>query len=96
MKDIKSILTMGNLLWCLKLERTNNVLKAMKEEHESYKVERMLNDDESRCSLLEMVNIDIQKPVKGEGYGILLPEGKKKKGCYCSMRFTGIKIQVML
>lgn len=50
MKDIKNILAMGNLIWCLKvyyikyieksekqmeLERANNVLKAMKEEHKS-------------------------------------------------------------
>lgn len=73
----------------MKLERANNVLKAMKEEHESYEVGRMLNGDELRRSLHEIVNIDIQKPVKGERYGILLPEEKNESDC--SVRFTGIK-----
>ncbi|RCH99423.1 hypothetical protein CU097_015346 [Rhizopus azygosporus] len=51
MKDIKNVLALGNLLWCLK--------QAPK-----------------------------QKPVKGEGYGILLPEEKDENDC--SVRFTGI------
>ncbi|KAG1318805.1 hypothetical protein G6F62_012162 [Rhizopus arrhizus] len=38
MDDTKNIIAMGNLLWCLKmkLERVHNILKAMKEEHDSY------------------------------------------------------------
>ncbi|KAI8973813.1 hypothetical protein BDF20DRAFT_805005, partial [Mycotypha africana] len=76
MKDTKNILAMGNLLWCLKmkLEGANIVLKAMKEEHDSYQVGRMLRGDDSRRSLVEMVNVDIQKPIKGEGYGVVLPD----------------------
>lgn len=53
------------------MEHTKNILKAMKEEHESYEVKRMLGCDDSRLSLLKLVIIEIQKPLKGEGYGIL-------------------------
>lgn len=61
----------------------------MKEEHDSYETQRMLEgSSSSRLSLVEMVNIEIQKPVKGEGYGILLPEEKDENDC--SVRFTGI------
>ncbi|KAG1005310.1 hypothetical protein G6F57_008522 [Rhizopus arrhizus] len=79
MDDTKNIIAMGNLLWCLKmkLERVHNILKAMKEEHNNYEVQRMLGgSSRSRLSLVEMVSTEIQKPVKGEGYGILLPEEK--------------------
>lgn len=73
----------------IKLERVHNILKAMKEEHDSYETQRMLEgSSSSRLSLVEMVNIEIQKPVKGEGYGILLPEEKDENDC--SVRFTGI------
>ncbi|KAG1168120.1 hypothetical protein G6F70_009261 [Rhizopus microsporus] len=91
MDDTKNVLALGNLLWCLKikLERVHNILKAMKEEHDSYETQRMLEgSSSSRLSLVEMVNIEIQKPVKGEGYGILLPEEKDENDC--SVRFTGI------
>ncbi|KAI7905314.1 uncharacterized protein BX663DRAFT_541498 [Cokeromyces recurvatus] len=92
MDDTKNIIAMGNLLWCLKikLERVHNILKAMKEEHDSYEIQRMLKgSSSSRLSLVEMVNTEIQKPVKGEGYGILLPEKKDESGC--NIQFTNIK-----
>lgn len=56
----------------MKLERVQNVLKAMKEEHDSYEIKRMLEcTSSSRLSLVEMVSTEIRKPVKGEGYGVL-------------------------
>lgn len=61
----------------------------MKEEHESYEVKRMLGGDDSRFSLLKLVNVEIQKPVKGEGYGILLPNEKNEDDCI--VRFTDAK-----
>lgn len=61
----------------MKLEHATEVLKMMKKEHESYEVLRMLGCDDSRSSLLDMVNIDIPKPLKGQGYGILLPNEKE-------------------
>ena len=46
----------------------------MKEEHDDYKLQQMFQrSSSSRLSLVEIVGTDIQKPVKGEGYGILLP-----------------------
>ncbi|KAG0782582.1 hypothetical protein G6F21_011034 [Rhizopus arrhizus] len=87
MDDTKNIIAMGNLLWCLKmkLERVHNILKAMKEEHNNYEVQRMLGgSSRSRLSLVEMVSTEIQKPVKGEGYGILLPEEKDESDCNLS------------
>ncbi|CAO3667671.1 unnamed protein product [Rhizopus stolonifer] len=92
MDDTKNIIAMGNLLWCLKmkLERVHNILKAMKEEHDSYEIQRMLEgNSSSRFSLVEMVSTEIQKPVKGEGYGILLPEEKDESDC--NVQFTNIK-----
>lgn len=47
----------------------------MKKEHEDYEVERILHGDSgSHVSLVEMVSSKLQKPVKGEGFGILFPE----------------------
>jgi hypothetical protein len=74
----------------MKLERVHNILKAMKEEHDNYEVQRMLGGcSSSRLSLVEMVNSEIQEPVKGEGYGILLPEEKDESDC--NVQFTNIK-----
>ncbi|KAG2204544.1 hypothetical protein INT47_012603 [Mucor saturninus] len=69
LNDIKNIIAMGNLLWCLKmnLERPYSSLIAMKQEHEQYEVQRMLGGTEFRTSLVETVNLNIQKPVKGDG-----------------------------
>lgn len=76
----------------MKLERVHNILKAMKEEHNNYEVQRMLGgSSRSRLSLVEMVSTEIQKPVKGEGYGILLPEEKDESDC--NVHFTNIKNQ---
>lgn len=75
----------------MKLERVHNILKAMKEEHDSYEVQRMLggSSSSSHLSLVEMVATEIQKPVKGEGYGILFPEEKDESGC--NVQFTNIE-----
>ncbi|CAO3682726.1 unnamed protein product [Rhizopus stolonifer] len=55
MDGTKNIIAMGNLLWCLKLGRVHNILKAMKEEHGSYEIQRMLEgSSSSRLSLVEM------------------------------------------
>lgn len=92
MNDTKNIIAMGNLLWCLKmkLERVHKILKDMKEEHDNYEIQRMLEgSSSSRLSLVEMVSTEIQKPVKGEGYGILLPEEKDESNC--DVQFINIK-----
>ncbi|KAG1442993.1 hypothetical protein G6F56_010840 [Rhizopus delemar] len=92
MGDTKNIIAMGNLLWYLKmkLERVHNILKTMREEHDSYEIQRMLEgSSSSRLSLVEMVSTEIQKPVKGEGYGILLPEEKDESDC--NVQFTKIQ-----
>lgn len=67
----------------------------MKEEHDSYEVQRMLKgSSSSHLSLVEMVSIEIQKPVKGEGYGILLPEEKDESDC--NVQFTNIKNETQM
>lgn len=73
----------------MNLERSHSSLIAMKQEHEQYEVQRMLGGTESRTSLVEMVNVDLQKPVKGDGYWILLPEEKDENNC--SVEFVDIK-----
>lgn len=62
----------------------------MKEEHDSYEIQRVLEgSSSSRLLLVEMVGTEIQKPVKGEGYDILLPEEKDESDC--NVQFTNIK-----
>lgn len=74
----------------MKLERVHNILKAIKEEHGSYEIQRMLGgSSSSRLLLVELVITEIQKSVKGEGYGILLPEEKDESSC--NVQFTNIK-----
>ena len=47
----------------------------MKEEHEEYLLQKVLsNEAESRTPLSTLLKLDIQKPVKGPGYSLLLPE----------------------
>lgn len=50
----------------------------MKEEHEEYEIGRMLGGDELRPSLVDLVNVEIQKPEKGKWFGILLLKEKQK------------------
>lgn len=50
----------------------------------------MLGGDDSRLSLLPLVKIEIQKPVKGEEYGILLPDEKNEDDC--AVRFTRLQM----
>ncbi|KAG0805097.1 hypothetical protein G6F20_012176 [Rhizopus arrhizus] len=78
MTDVKDILALGNLVWLYReeLEKTVKTLKKMKKEHNSYEFERMLGSDDARESLSKMVNSDIQRPIQGAGFGILLSEKK--------------------
>ncbi|KAG0890719.1 hypothetical protein G6F34_012287 [Rhizopus arrhizus] len=74
----RHILALGNLVWLYReeLEKTVKTLKKMKKEHNSYEFERMLGSDDARESLSKMVNSDIQRPIQGAGFGILLSEKK--------------------
>ncbi|KAG1457852.1 hypothetical protein G6F46_006691 [Rhizopus delemar] len=77
----KDIVDLGNLIWCLKNELENAVdtIRKLKDEHDQYSLHILLSDDiNSRVPLSELVNFDIQKPIKGSGYGILLPEEKEE------------------
>ncbi|RCI00133.1 hypothetical protein CU098_003859, partial [Rhizopus stolonifer] len=60
------------------IKKTACVLKKMKESHEQNELKMMMGEETSP-SLLQFVDIDIQKPVKGAGYGILLPEEKEEQ-----------------
>jgi hypothetical protein len=57
----------------------------MKKEHEENEVARMMGEDRGH-SLGELVDAGIQKPVKGAGYGILLP--KEKDGDEVIIKYT--------
>ncbi|KAI8077303.1 uncharacterized protein B0P05DRAFT_638008 [Gilbertella persicaria] len=74
------VIALGNLFWCLKtmIKKTACVLKKMKESHEQNELKMMMGEETSP-SLFQFVDIDIQKPVKGAGYGILLPEEKEEQ-----------------
>ncbi|OBZ85223.1 hypothetical protein A0J61_06719 [Choanephora cucurbitarum] len=77
MADSQDILSLGNLSWSYRrlLEGATRVVKMMKEEHEEYLLQKVLsNEAESRTSLSTLLKLDIQKPVKGPGYSLLLPE----------------------
>ncbi|KAG2204545.1 hypothetical protein INT47_012604 [Mucor saturninus] len=82
-------ITMADLMFVMNLERSRSSLIAMKQEHGQHEVQRMPGGTESRTSLVEMVNLDIQKPVKGDRYVILLPEEKDERNC--SVKFVDIK-----
>lgn len=62
----------------------------MKEEHEEYSLQKvLLSASESRTSLSTLLKLDIQKPVKGSGYNLLLPEENDEE--QSSVRYTGLK-----
>ncbi|KAI9336595.1 hypothetical protein BD770DRAFT_332082 [Pilaira anomala] len=71
------MLDFGNLIWKLKdgIKKTCEVVDQMKKEHEEYLLQRQLNPDvEKRINLATFVQQEIQKPVRGSKYGLLLPE----------------------
>jgi hypothetical protein len=57
----------------------------MKQEHDSYEMQRMIDTDLDRASLKLLIDMDIKKPVKGADYGILLPtekDGDEENICF--------------
>ncbi|KAI8087474.1 hypothetical protein BDF21DRAFT_335635, partial [Thamnidium elegans] len=53
------------------------VVHKMKYEHGEYLVQRILSDKIINCiPLVQMLNSNLTKPVKGLGYNIQLPEEK--------------------
>lgn len=63
----------------MKLEKAVCVLKNMKEIHDQNELKMMMMGEEALPSLLEYVDTDIQNPIKGAGYGILLPKEKEEQ-----------------
>jgi hypothetical protein len=53
-----------------------SVVQKLKQEHEEYEVGRFLGGDTNRVPLTTMVNNDLERPVAGSGFGVLLPEEK--------------------
>jgi hypothetical protein len=60
------------------LEKSGNVVKKMKEEHDDSAIRKLMGED-VQSNLSEMINTKIEKSVKDAGYGILLPEEKEKE-----------------
>lgn len=52
------------------------IIKEMKEEHDHFLIKRMMNNNEIRKSLNTLIDLEIEKPVRGTEYGILLPTEK--------------------
>lgn len=59
------------------LEKAVCVLKNMKESHDQNELKMMMMGEEALPSLLEYVETEIQKPIKGAGYGIFLLKEKE-------------------
>ncbi|KAI8378289.1 hypothetical protein EDC96DRAFT_540623 [Choanephora cucurbitarum] len=76
--ESSQVVALGNLVWKMKTMLMNivRVLEKMKKSHDNNTMKMMM---EGKCtsSLVDYVDIDIQKPVRGAGYGILLPEEKE-------------------
>ncbi|KAI9356159.1 hypothetical protein BD770DRAFT_304687, partial [Pilaira anomala] len=55
------------------IKKTCEVVDQMKKEHEEYLLQRQLNPDvEERINLATFVQQEIQKPIRGSKYGLLL------------------------
>ncbi|CAO3694239.1 unnamed protein product [Rhizopus stolonifer] len=75
--DAGKMLDLGNLIWKLKggIKKTCEIMDQIKKEHEEYLLLQQLNAEvEERTNLATFVQQDIQKPVRGSKYGLLLPE----------------------
>lgn len=58
------------------LMKTARVLEDMKQSHDSNTLKMMMMGGKCASSLVDYVDVEIQRPVRGAGYGILLPEEK--------------------
>lgn len=57
-------------------------MRKLKEERDQYSLHIVLyGDTNGRAPLSQLVNFEIQKPLKGSEYGILLPEEKEESEC---------------
>lgn len=69
------------------LEYTCDIVKKMSQEHQDYMMTRQIDPKvEQRRNLTTFVEMDIQKPVKGSKYGLLLPEQLEE--CYIHKHLT--------
>ncbi|CAO0799530.1 unnamed protein product [Mucor circinelloides] len=76
-RQIDKILGLVNFVWKLNncLQDSSKVISRMKEEHTDYLAMRQINPNHpSRINLATLVEKEIQKPVKGSDYGIILPK----------------------
>ncbi|KAI8973187.1 hypothetical protein BDF20DRAFT_837154 [Mycotypha africana] len=75
--QVDKILNLGNFVWKLSdcLRKSYQTINRMKEEHVRYLTMRQLNpNNQSRVNLATLVEKEIQKPLKGSDYGIILPK----------------------
>lgn len=61
------------------LERTVEIVKEMKKEHGEYEIAVMIGTKDGIPSLMSLVNQEIQKPIHGIGYGLLLSVEKDEE-----------------
>ncbi|CAO3677855.1 unnamed protein product [Rhizopus microsporus] len=75
--QVDKVLNLGNLVWKLNgcLQKSCQTINRMKKEHMNYMVMRQLYpNNQSKMNLATLVQNDIQWPVKGRDYGIILPQ----------------------
>jgi uncharacterized protein YrzB (UPF0473 family) len=58
----------------------------MKQEHDNYQLQRMIDKDVDRASLKSLIDMEIKKPEKGVEYGILLPIEKDDDENVCFVK----------
>ncbi|CEG75815.1 hypothetical protein RMATCC62417_10799 [Rhizopus microsporus] len=77
-ENSKDILAMGYFVWQLdnQLTSTADIVQQMKQEHDDYEVQRMIDSDLDRASLKSLIDMKIKRPVRGAKYSILLPTEK--------------------
>jgi hypothetical protein len=74
------------------LKRIADIVQKMKQEHDDYEMQRMIDSDLKRASLKSLIDTEIKKSVRGPKYGILLPLKKtmmKKMLAFSSLEHIG-------
>lgn len=74
------------------MKRIADIVQQMKQEHDDYEMQRMIDSDLKRASLKSLIDTKIKKSVRGAKYGILLPLKKtmmKKMLAFSSLEHIG-------
>ncbi|KAI8070641.1 uncharacterized protein B0P05DRAFT_513835 [Gilbertella persicaria] len=83
--DKAEVLSLGILLWLLRglLSTLISTIDTMQEEHDRARTVSLLGLPSPGKDLLDFVNTDIKKPLKGASYGVLLPQDDRCEASTC-------------